>query len=204
MVNETDNFVRLEKGIFIFTCERAYSEAYAGDINDMLTEIMERYFNVLVICLKTQSRNDFTIFLLEKLKNTLVLYFTFLTWNNSKWITKLVLCYIICFLTQFLLREYLWWFNCCVKICTMHLQAPLTSECFYVIISSSSLLSPLFVRLSLKAKCIAMQPVRYIKLCIIRSSGHESFGLLYGKNEVSTWHRTYLSFLLLHSFRWKV
>ena len=79
MVNETDNFVRLEKGIFIFTCERAYSEAYAGDINDMVTEIMESYFNVLVICLKTQSRNDFTIFLLEKLKNTLVLYFTFVT-----------------------------------------------------------------------------------------------------------------------------
>ena len=78
MVNETDNFVRLEKGIFIFICERAYSEAYAGDINDMVTEIMESYFNILVICLKTQSRNDFTIFLLEKLKNTLVRYFTFL------------------------------------------------------------------------------------------------------------------------------
>ena len=63
---------------------------------------------------------------------------------------------------------------------------PLASECFYVIISSSSLFSPLFVRLSLKAKCIAPQPVRYMKLCIIRSSGHESFGLLYEKNEVST------------------
>ena len=99
--------------------------------------------------------------------------FTFLTWNNSKWITKLVLCYIICFLTQFLLREYLWWFNCCVKICTMHLQAPLTSECFYV--SSSSIFSPLFVRLSLKAKFIAPQPVRYMKLCIIRSSGPRDF-----------------------------
>ena len=43
----------------------------------MVTEIMESYFNVLVICLKTQSRNDLTIFPLEKLKNTLVLYFTF-------------------------------------------------------------------------------------------------------------------------------
>ena len=120
MVNETDNFVRLEKGIFIFTCERAYSEAYAGDINDMVTEIMESYFNVLVICLKTQSRNDLTIFPLEKLKNTLVLYFTF-DMKQLKWITKLVLCFIICFLTQFLLREYLWCFNCCVKICTIPL-----------------------------------------------------------------------------------
>ena len=53
--------------------------------------------------------------------------------------------------------------------------SPLTSECFYVIISSSSLFSPLFVRLSLKAKCIAPQPVRYMKLCIIRSSGPRDF-----------------------------
>ena len=52
---------------------------------------------------------------------------------------------------------------------------PLTSECFYVIISSSSIFFPLFVRLSLKAKFIARQPVRYMKLCIIRSSGPRDF-----------------------------